>query len=64
MAECAGGIVSNSTFSLSAALFMREPDSWSRRNLVWFSGRPVAAGEIRFDHPCITYLEVTSRVAA
>lgn len=59
MAECQAGVLSNSTFSLAAALLMREPEVVIGP-LYWFGFR---SGEwhppkIRFDHPKFTYLPV------
>lgn len=59
MAECQAGVLSNSTFSLAAALLMREPEVVVGP-LYWFGFR---SGEwrppkIRFDHPKFTYLPV------
>lgn len=65
MAECAGGIISNSTFSLAAALFMRNPELVIAPEF-WFGFRVKQwlPARIRFDHPRIAYLEVPSQVAA
>jgi hypothetical protein len=65
MAECAGGIVSNSTFSLAAALFMRDPELVIAPEY-WFGFRVKQwlPPKIRFDHARIAYLEVPSPAPA
>jgi len=65
MAECAGGIVSNSTFSLAAALFMRNPALVIAPEY-WFGFRVNRwlPPKIRFEHPRIAYLPVLPRAAA
>jgi hypothetical protein len=64
MAECAGGIISNSTFSLSAALFMREPELVLAPEY-WFGFRvrQWLPPTIRFEHDRIRYLPIHERVA-
>jgi hypothetical protein len=65
MACCGGGIVSNSTFSLAAALFMREPRLVIAPEF-WFGFRvrQWLPPKIRFEHPRFAYLEVLPREAA
>ena len=59
MAECESGIVSNSTFSLAAALFMREPVIVIAPRY-WFGFRQQQwlPPRIRFEHARIEYLAV------
>jgi hypothetical protein len=65
MASCAGGIVSNSTFSLAAALFMPAPDLVIAPEF-WFGFRvrQWLPPRIRFDHPRIAYLPVLTGAPA
>ncbi len=65
MAACEGGIVSNSTFSLAAALFMPRPLLVIAPKY-WFGFRVQRwlPSKIRFDHPSIVYREVLPRAAA
>lgn len=64
MAECGGGIVSNSTFSLAAALFMRDPDCVIAPQY-WFGFRvrQWLPPRIRFAHERIEYLPIRARAA-
>jgi hypothetical protein len=65
MANCAGGIISNSTFSLAAALFMRDPELViAPRYWFGFRVREWLPPGIRFDHPRIAYREVPGEVTA
>ena len=59
MAECASGAVSNSTFSLAAALFMRDPQAVIAPRY-WFGFRVAQwlPPRIRFEDPRIAYLDV------
>ena len=59
MAECAGGILSNSTFSLAAALFVRDPEIVLGPEY-WFGFRVGhwLPPRIRFGDPRIEYLAV------
>jgi hypothetical protein len=64
MAECPVGILSNSTFALSAALLMRSPQVVVGPRF-WFGFR---VGEwypprIRVDHPKVVYLGVAQAAA-
>ncbi len=64
MAECAGGILSNSTFSLAAALFIRDPDIVLAPEF-WFGFRvrQWLPPRIRFAHERIEYLPVAEGAA-
>jgi hypothetical protein len=59
MAACEGGIISNSTFSLTAALFMTRPQLVIAPEY-WFGFRvrEWLPPRIRFEHPHIVYREV------
>ena len=65
MACCEGGIVSNSTFSLAAALFMPHPKLVIAPEF-WFGFRvrEWLPPKIRFEHPRISYLAVLPNAAA
>jgi hypothetical protein len=61
MAECAGGILSNSTFCLAAALMLNNPDTviapkyWlGFRAGAWYPPR------LAYEHPSLTYIEVAA----
>jgi hypothetical protein len=64
MTECAGGILSNSTFSLAAALFMREPEVVLGPEY-WFGFRvrEWLPPRIRFAHDRIKYLPIPEGAA-
>jgi hypothetical protein len=59
MTECAAGILSNSTFSLAAALFMRDPELILGPEY-WFGFRVQQwlPPRIRFEHARIRYLSI------
>lgn len=64
MAECAGGIISNSTFSLTAAMFMRAPEVVLGPRY-WFGFRvnKWLPPRIRFEHERIEYLAIPGGAA-
>lgn len=62
MAECAGGILSNSSFSLAAAMFVRDPEIvLGPRYWFGFRVREWLPPRIRFEDPRISYLDVQPR---
>jgi hypothetical protein len=61
MAECAAGVVSNSTFSLAAAMFMRSPDVvYAPQYWFGFTVLQWLPPRIRFSHERIVYLPVAA----
>lgn len=61
MTECAGGILSNSTFSLAAGLLLKNPDVVIAPKF-WFGFRAGAwyPPKLRYAHPKLIYLPVIS----